>query len=40
MAEIVAPSSEVLVLPVPLVPDVALAMGFAEFGVSTCPAVI
>jgi hypothetical protein len=39
----VDPSSEVPVLPVPLVPvvpDGALAMGFAAFGVSACPAVI
>jgi hypothetical protein len=40
LAEIVAPSSELLVLPVLLVPDVALAMGVAALGVSACPAVI
>jgi hypothetical protein len=37
LAEMVAPSSELLVL---LVPDVALAMGVAALRVSACPAVI
>jgi hypothetical protein len=37
LAEMVAPSFELLVL---LVPDVALAMGVTAFGVSACPAVI